>query len=393
MATTKPGSRAHRLVQLIRALTEELGRGVEVGEIRDAYESRTDDEPPDSLTAEISSLKRRGILEVVGGRPGHSLYAPADSDLDFHHRQDDGVVLVLKALRSAFEREKRPLATREVQQEVERRDGHLDSDNPDVVRRHLHTLTRRRERGPEEFQKPQAIKFSTTTTAGFDAAYWVPAGEELPDDWGFAPRSVAEALRRAVVHTTGELGRPISRRELLWWLDGPGAEHPAGEMLQRERLGTDLSETRRNDAEHRGEDGWLHIVSNRLTCYGGPWIRYSSGPPADEAASVGALEDACAVLQLDDELWSLRGLETQVQMDVKPEPFITLVDARRSAITETLQEATADADPSRLLDQARAANRCLRGWVEGASLTDGQREDRRVAHPVFWTPGLLNHAA
>lgn len=99
MSSTQPGSRAHRLVQLVDALVESEDRGVTVGEIREAYQGREGEPAPDSLTSEISSLKRRGVLAIVGGRPGHSLYAPADRELDLHQRQDDDGIIVLGALK------------------------------------------------------------------------------------------------------------------------------------------------------------------------------------------------------------------------------------------------------------------------------------------------------
>lgn len=378
MPETKPGSRAHQLVQLVEDLVDERGRGVEVDEIRDAYETQTGQDAPDSLTSEISSLKRRDLLQVVGGRPGHSLYAPANVEMDYHHREDDPVFRVLEALRAGFERRGRPLPTREVQAELERRGDELDSDNPDAVRRHLHTLARERVRGPEEFRDPQVVRFTATTTAGFGVNYWAPAGADLPEDPPLPPRSTAEAIRRAVDQATEDHPRPVSRTELLWWLDGH-QDRPLQERINRDRLGTALADTRSADEGHQGEEGRLHVVTTPFTCHGGPDVRYTIGPAGEHGTRLCHLEDVCVALRLEEELRTLRGLETQIQMGVQPEPFDQLATARRGTAVRLLHEAADDEDPAELIVEAKGGLGRRIGWVTSAGLTHDQLHGRKRA--------------
>lgn len=158
-------------------------------------------------------------------------------------------------MEAGFERRGRPLTTREVQEEVERRGQELASDNPDTVRKRLEVLSRAHERGPEEFRKPRVQRLSVEATGGFPSNYWLPAGEDVPPDEQLPPRSEAEAIRQAVTLATLDLGRPISRTELRWWLDWPQANDVLRRTLEPDRLGEALGSTARadrDDAEDRG---------------------------------------------------------------------------------------------------------------------------------------------
>lgn len=377
MSATQPGSRAHELVQLVDALVGEKDRGVTIGEIREAYEHRLNEPAPGSLTSEISSLKRRGVLAIVGGRPGHSLYAPANRELDPHQRQDDDGIIVLEALKDGFARRGRPLTTREVREEIERQGQELSSDNPDAVRKRLEALARSHERGPAEFHEPQIQRISVETIGGFPSNYWLPADEEPPSEGQLPPRSEAEAVRRAVTLAVLDLGRPISRSELRWWLDWPEADDLVRRTLDPDGLGEALHSTIKSDRAVADRRGRLQEVGTEFVCHGGPDPRYATEPVDDQAASLCALEDAATALRLRAELRSLRALEGQVQGGIYPEPVIELVDTRRSLVAETLGSMMSADEPGAVIDHGREVGEILRTWIREATLTRDQAQTRR----------------
>ncbi|HKK07882.1 MAG TPA: hypothetical protein VKA44_03280 [Gemmatimonadota bacterium] len=151
---------AHRLVELIGARAEALGRGLEVDEIREAWEEAEGEEAPRTLTAEVSSLKRRGVLRAAGGRPGHTLYAPAGMTGLTKRREDDDAVIVLDALRRFFEREGWAASTRAVEQEIRAGERELTSQHVNAVKRYLDTLARETVRGPKSSRAPELPRSS-----------------------------------------------------------------------------------------------------------------------------------------------------------------------------------------------------------------------------------------
>lgn len=379
MGSTRPGSRAHSYVQLIRARAEELGRGIEVGEIRTVYVQETGKEAPDSLTAELSSLKRRGVLEAVGGRPGHTLYAPAGMELEKAHREEDDAVIVLEALWRAYRRLERALSTREVAQEVERGERELSSDHPDAVKKRLETLARRTERGPEGSQEPKVVRIKATSALGHASNHWLPAGvpeADRPAREVVAPGSKADALRRAVASAKEELGRPIAKPELRWWLESPAAPGVLADALASNRLGRRLSDTGGTDREHPGEAGRLHAVTTRFTCHGGAPVRWTVGPPTDREEALCRLEDATVALQVPDEVRSIQGLERRGDR-FGQNVLLTLASVRRRVLGSRLHEAATPFDGSELAAELESVGATLRSWVEGTpTLTDDQLEHR-----------------
>src|SRR5688572_18287334 len=105
-------SRAQRLQALVATLAETLGRGATIHEIRDAWAAAESAAAPASLTAEVGSLLRRGLVVHAGGRPGFSEYAPQGfaSRIDAARRADD-VECVFQACAAAVTRLERPVTT------------------------------------------------------------------------------------------------------------------------------------------------------------------------------------------------------------------------------------------------------------------------------------------
>lgn len=375
---TKPGSRAHRYVEIIRERARELGRGLRIKEIREAYEEETGEPAPDALTAEISSLKQRGVLEMTGGRPGRSRYAPADLDLDDHEADEptDDVVVVLKAVRRGYERLDRALSTGEVTDEIERGGESLQSDDPNAVKKRLDTLSRRTERGPEGTQAPRVRRIEATSMLGQPSNHWVPAGVDAPAKELIAPRSKADAIRQFVGLAEEDIGRPPSRAELHWWLESPAAPDPLCSVLDTDTLGTRLSDTGRRDQARTGEKGRLQEVSSPLACDGGAPRRWTlqKVDSADQALS--ELADTLHLYRVAEELRSVRALQRRADRDGGV--LRDLASTRRRLVFDSLQSAVGEYDPVSLLDRLEDTYRTLQGRVEASQgLSDDVRSERR----------------
>ncbi|HKK07289.1 MAG TPA: hypothetical protein VKA44_00240, partial [Gemmatimonadota bacterium] len=335
MRKTKPGSRAHRLVELIRQGAERLGRGLELAEIRDAWREAEGSEPPKTLTSEVSSLKRRGVLKAAGGRPGHTLYAPADMTGLKAHRADDNAVIVLEALRRGYRRLGRALSTREVAEEVEAGEREISSDHPNAVKRYLDTLERETVRGPKASRTPKVVRISAEGAAGQPSNHWLPAGAG-PDDVEelealVAPRSKADAVRQAVGRAAADLGRPVSRTELRWWLEWTGAPPVLRKALEATRAGTYLADTYRTDQGHAGEEGRLHQITTRMTCHGGAPVRWSLGPATAWQEAMCRVEDVAGAFRLPEELRSIQALERRAAL-LRSDVLSELADLRRRLV-------------------------------------------------------------
>lgn len=382
MRRTKPGSRAHRIVELLREGAERLGRGLELDELREAWREAEGGEPPKTLTAEVASLKRRGVLEAAGGRPGHTLYAPAGMTGLKAQREDDDAVIVLEALRRGYRRLGRALSTREVAEEVEAGGRALSSDHPNAVKRYLDTLERETVRGPKAARAPKVVRISAEGAAGQPSNHWLPAGaadaEDAPQDL-VAPRSRADAIRLAVGRAAADLGRPVSRTELHWWLEWTGAPPAICQALTPGRAGTYLSDTYRTDRHHVGEEGRLHQVTTRLTCHGGAPVRWSLGPASARQEALCRIEDACGAFRLPAELRSIQALERRAGL-LRSEVLSELADLRRGLVASRLRDAAGKFDGRALARELLAAGERMERWRdEGDDLTGGQLETRGYA--------------
>lgn len=376
MAETKPGSRAHRLVTLIGAAAEERGRGISTAELRELYETETGEKAPASLTSEVSSLKRRGVLAIVGGRPGHSLYAPVGMELDSGAPVDDDALLVLAALHHGYERLGRALSTREVDTELEHVDGDFTNDHPDAVRKYLETLTQPTERGPADFREPRVRRITATSMLGQQSNHWVPAEVEAPDGELVAPRSRADAAREAVQRAGEALGRPPSMQELRWWLEGPGRDTLVAQVLEPGEAGRRLSDTARADGDHAGEPGRLQRVTTHFTCHGGQPVRWTTGELSNEARSLCELEDVLLALRVPEELRSLRGLEGLADRR-RSDALHRLVATRRELLMSNLRRAAGREDWKAALEELDEVRRELELWIASTpDLSGDQRSDR-----------------
>jgi hypothetical protein len=371
----RSGSRASRIVEVATSLCEQLGRGAEVAELRHAYEGRTGQPPPRSFTSEIHSLVRRGVLERTGGRAGHTLYAPAGSGLGGRDSDQDDAFIVLKALRSAYKRAGRAVSTSEVRAEVRRLGLKLSSSNINTIGKRLETLARRRTRGARSMRPPQVIRIHAESTAGQPSAHWVPA--DVVGEVTVAPRSRADALRRAVFAGSLDLFRPVSRRELRWWLSTPAADQTLRGLIATHNISGELGRLARHDAAHAWDPGRVHTVRTAFTCHGGGDPRYLLGPPAPIDIALCRIEDALLLLRPADELHGIQVLKRRAQV-ARSEVLAVLATVREDLLASLVHGVLGDfPDRRHLMHRARLAGTALRRWVEQTQrLTPDQRDKR-----------------
>lgn len=375
----KPGSRASVIYEVTEAHVRVLGRGADIGEIREAYERSTAQSAPKSFTAEVCSLVRRGLLERVGGRNTRTLYAPPGSGLEGRENAEDDVLKVLGALRSAHARLKRAISTREVEQELRSQGGQLVSENIDAVRKALETLARDRARGAEGFHAAQVVRVACETGTGIDSGHWVPAENAKSNaSPRVAPRSRADAIRYAVLAAEAALQRPVSRTELRWWRATPGAGDVHRGMLSDAAFSDDLGRLARQDAGHAGTVGRLHAVRTEFSCHGGPGVRYLLLPPSPLDQALCGLEDAAFSLRPADEEHGIWVLSKQARVQ-RLEGLAFLAELRRDLLVHSLQRLV---DPSiragLLAHRLELAGEGLRRWAEITPKLSRDQEEARA---------------
>ena len=174
-----------------------------------------------------------------------------------------------------------------------------------------------------------------------------------------------------------DLGRPITRPELAWWLAWPGAAAPIQDALSPSRVGTRLADTHRTDRGHRGEGGALHEVATSYTCHGGAPVRWSLGLPSPREEALCAVEDVAWAFRLPEELRSLQALEHRARL-LRSDVLLELADVRRRLVVGRLRAAAGEFEGRALITELRAAGERMGRWhAETPELTDNQRGGAR----------------
>jgi hypothetical protein len=386
---TQVGSRARAYVEMAADFVERHGRGAEVTELRAAYEELHGTAAPSSFTSEICALSRRGVLVMVGGRSGRTLYAPAGMLGALGEREDDDARIVLAALQAAHGELQRPLSTREIAQAVRRRAGDdhpsLQSTSQNAVRKCLETLARERSRGAEAFRTPQVRRITVETAIGRPSAYWVPAATEGTDPAllghkdTLVPRSRAEAARRAVGWASAQLGRPVTKSELRWSLMTAESAEAASELLRRDALGAALTDAAHGDRASVGQPGRLHAISTRFTCHGGLPPRYSTEPPSEWTATLCEFEDTLLALRVADEFRSIKALERRGYL-LRSEMLEEIAWVRRRLLRDHLMRACGSFSAHELTDRLLDSAAHLDDWRAGQRKVAGIETERWRRH-------------
>lgn len=372
----RDGSLSHSILLTVDRLTTELRRGVEISEIREAYPDQHGDDPPDTLTSIVHSMKSRGVLAVVGGRSGHTLFALADAELEGSERSDDEVLLVLAAVQACWARVGRAVSTRDVLREFRDRHPEVQLDTPNTVRKHLETLAKARIRGPRGFRDPQVVRIAADGDSDVAAAYWIPveANEEF-EEVETEPRSTAEAVRRAVAAVEAQLWRHVSATEVRWWADVPKHSAHIGGKLRRDRIRQALSDTARADDRAGMAVGRLTEVRTWYTCHGGAPPRYSTQGTDEISERVSVLMDMAVALRPHEEILGIARLLNRNHRLRRPILSEIGLD-RGDLILGLLEEARGPIEHDQVEHWLLRGERVKRDWLYAAELTTGQREGR-----------------
>lgn len=368
--STRPGSRADQISTLVKVQSTQLGRGLTIAEIRAGWCRQHAGEVPESFTADVFSLIRRGVLIRVGGRVGSSLYAHPEASIGEEGVSSDAEK-ILRALRTLHKRERRPLATREVANELRRIGAQLESEDPNVVRKRLGSLAETRKRGISTGKAPKVRKIVRRSATGRSITYWEPARSRSSAPP--APASRADAVRMAIAGASEASGRPVSRSELRCWIEAHDSDSNAV-VLRGCRLATVITDTVKTDADFVGDGGRIHQVTTPLSCHGGAPERYMLGPPTPDDVVVCCLLDALYAYQPSEEVAEIGALRRRAEMLNEP-ALIGLADTREFVLAMTIHAAVGPRI-SAVIDKAFRALDIQQEWLRLSDLSrdvHGQR--------------------
>jgi len=397
-------TRRQRVLKLVRATVEQLGRAVRVGDILDYAESNPETEglTNEEITHDILSLKETGELGVIGSPlrkddKGINLYLPSDlSPEDFTPSQPltwlDEVAQAFNELweerkkqAAAANRLPRPVTTGEVRAKL------LASPQPH-----------------KNMQKSQPvvsamIALSETSAAvvrkvkrkGQRASLWAP--RDLPDeqlDIGDAYATDSERVGEAVRRAVERLGRPVNLRDIKIEIKFDLALQPAGNSNLFEIL-TDTSKRRIDKT-----GGALHERVNRRFFRVGRvdgesyYYHLRDGlPDARFYVRFHQIKSrwlaSCAEDQFDElEEGSFPSIAVGRALLISADTESTL-----TALTKLLESQQGDketrAEAEEVLSSARNMNKRVREWLNSSSLERLECPKEVSTNVPTWTAGEL----
>lgn len=304
-------SRRAKLARLIAEPGVNRKGGISFAELLAKYQSAFPDDAAthDSLTSAVGALLHEGAVVRAGKRGRRILYAVGRARANGGKRlvrRSELAAAAVAIVESFYRSERCPISTREIRSAL--KEQGLWPDRFAGLPAMLRALRSAPGRGRsfEPVTRP-ALKLAPTLTAtGRTAAFWIPVW--APDQCAMRPPDRGEALRRAVDLAGAEVGRPVSKRELEWWLD----TQPAGSILRAGLAGAGLGPTIKNtvdrDRPHPSLAGRLHRVAGPLTISDRRSPRYTVGPPAPNDIATCTFEDAVDALRPARELATLEAI-------------------------------------------------------------------------------------
>ena len=278
----------------------------------------------------------------------------------------------LEAVRDLFREAGHPVRTRAVSRELRQR-----GQWPDRFL-HLNALLNSLAGGPQA----ALTRESVVSTFGRRAYHWAPAAPRspersrpaLPPAQALVPAR-ATAVRNAMAAASA--ARPLSARELRWWLEwahseGTRSEQRIAAQLRKDTreyqgLGRALRNLALNDASHPTAADRVRLVRTQLTCHGGPPTRYGLGKTGSRQQFAILLEDVALALRLDEE----NALDDVTAPSQLPQAHPTDLDAL-SGYREL------------------AVRAALVHWLNGHSLTELDGGCRRELRHIKWLLALQN---
>lgn len=266
-----PGSRRARLLRLLRDHATAAGEPLTFAELLAAYRSRYDDaSSADTLHSPLGALLHGGEVVRAGHRSGRLVYQAVLPSVDplSGSRLDRELRTMMshasKVVATLYQRHGTPIPTAWISNELKRRKLW-----PDRFQRLTLVLERLEESSASSdgSEGPSAVRrVVSRSIQGAPRVAWVPAA--APARHVRVPQKDADAVRPAIDAAAKGAGRPVSRRELRWWLLA---------QLPPTRLERSLSSVLRNVA-YRDRERTLgpavRLESGPLCCHGGAPHRY-----------------------------------------------------------------------------------------------------------------------
>lgn len=387
--STLPTSRRTRLLHLLRSHHAARGEPLAFADLLAAYRSRYG-EPfsPDALHAPLGALLHSGEVVRVGRhgrRVTYQAVLPAvdsrlesliDREMRVMERRASSVVADL------YRRHRVPIPTTWISGELKRRNLW-----PDRFQRLTLVLTRLEQLSPADGDRAELVglrRMMSRSLQGLPKVAWIPATAR--GSHGTVPRERADTLRRAVKAAAKGAGRPISRRELRWWLSGQSLE--AG---QERMLGALLKSVAYRDAAS-ARDSAIGVVTGPLSCHGGAAARYHLGSPSSVQRDACRITDASVALRVADELASLQAARHELSA---PSDALGGFVAIRTRLLAHAWHAHAGGEPAEALKLAIRAATAIAAWgIAEPRASDGVRQARgreaaRVLADLRASEGLL----
>jgi len=383
----QPDSIPSRAARVLLAETRRLGRGITMVELWTAYVACHGDIKRSDLATALGALRERELAYKVGGRIKRTRYAHADYRVPFGE-DDDVAPHIVAVVGDGTRQLDHALSTAEVHARLTARGVTVASVDQLLCRLNslAHTSAQKTKRAHGSWGGAQLRRIEVETHGGRRSLYWALDGStvEAPGH----PTATTDLLREAVPLAVTALGRPVSRREFLWWThamrtsDGVAALAglPAGDLMAGRRSAAALAgvplrplfnNVSGQDRARTWADACLQAVTTPFTSRGVCRTRYVVGAPTALDTAVCLAEDLAVVLRPADELASLERL-LELAADAHSSALHSLAEGRRHLLDAVLRRyvpagEAPDAWYAAAVERAREARTVVDAWMRAAA--------------------------
>lgn len=287
--------------------TRGVGHALTQPEWMQAYVEQFGEVPQKTFGGTAGALLKDGRVLAIGGRHGRTQYVHPTHVVPLKP-VDDFALDVYAVLRAECEAKQRPLSTREVTSAV--RAAGIPIKNHSVIGGVLVMMSKNTfSPALGERHAPLVSCALRRRLGGRAARFWAPIGTPYTEpDTRTGLDTQVGAMRRCVELVEAELGRPVSRRELLWWHGAHATANMVATAMNTDKLAETLAQSVIADEPHVGAAGRIAAVRTEFTAHGASPLRYHIGEmPGDYPTrlSACALEDGCELYRLAAEIADL----------------------------------------------------------------------------------------
>ena len=362
-----PTSRRARLLRVLRAHAAAGGVPPTFKEIRSLY-ARVHEDALDgeALHSALGALLHGGEVLRVGRRDGNVVYRAAlpaveTSSVSSIDREMRTMARRASRVVADLYREKGvPIPTAWISAELKRRKLW-----PDRFQRLTLVLTRLEEStAVVEGAIPGIRRVASRTLRGSARVAWIPADASARH--GAVPQHHTDSVRRTVHAAAKAAGRPVSWRELRWWLAAQS------DVRVDRSLGKRLKNVAYRDASQPSGPA-IRVIAGPLACHGGAPSRYYLGSPARLQRDACRITDASTILRVAEESLGIAAARVAASGSDPLRRFISL----RESLLKHAWHAHAGPEPAEALALAIRAAETTAAWsIRAARGSDGARQDR-----------------